>query len=81
MALARSKETCSSGDCVGLTARESMVCRVICGAPGPVSFGQLKKETDLHQEVVSRILRRLTVHGIVEKSEGRYRSLCLCCCC
>ena len=81
MTPARSRETCSSEDCVGLTARESMVCRAICEAPGPVSFGQLKKETALHQEVVSRILRRLTIHGIVKKSDGRYQSLCVCCRC
>jgi DNA-binding IclR family transcriptional regulator len=69
---------CASGacgdesDCVQLTERESAVCRAICESPAPVSFGELKERADLHQEVLSRVIRRLTVHGLVEKTGGRY---------
>lgn len=53
-----------------------MVCNVICGAPEAISFSELRRTTSLHQEVVSRIVRRLTVHGLVKKVDGKYQSLC-----
>lgn len=71
---------CCSGNtdrslCVDLTDRESSVCATICESQQPISFSQLKRDTQLHQEILSRIVRRLVVHGVVRKSDdGRYRS-------
>jgi DNA-binding HxlR family transcriptional regulator len=60
--------------CVELTEREYSVCDMICRAKEPISFSQLKRSTELHQEILSRIIRRLTVYGVVNKAEnGRYR--------
>jgi predicted transcriptional regulator len=68
---------CAKEDCVELTERESSVCKAICGAPQPVSFGELKASTSLHQEILSRVVRRLIIHGLVEKeTDGRYKGEC-----
>lgn len=64
---------CDGPECLQLTERESAVCQAICGAEGPVSFSTLKSQLGYHQEVVSRILRRLMNHGAVEKADGKYR--------
>ena len=66
------------GECVELTEREAMVCRFICDSAKPISFSELKRGADLHQELVSRIVRRLVTYGLAEKVEGGYRSLCTC---
>ncbi len=61
--------------CVELTEREYSVCSLVCGASEPVSFTELRRSTQFHQEILSRIVRRLVVYGIVKKSDdGRYRS-------
>jgi DNA-binding HxlR family transcriptional regulator len=66
-------DNCNLSECVELTDRESFVCKAICFSENPVSFSQLKKSTQLHQEILSRIVRRLVVHGIIKKVEdGRY---------
>lgn len=67
---------CDPDECVELTTRESSVCDIICDAPGPISFTRLKETSGLHQEVVSRTVRRLTIHGLVRKVEGGYRGNC-----
>jgi DNA-binding HxlR family transcriptional regulator len=41
-----------------------------------MSFSQLKQALGLHQEILSRIVRRLTVHGLVAKVEGKYQGRC-----
>ena len=75
--------TCCTGncsdeaDCVQLTDRESSICKVICNSEEPISFGKLRESTSLHQEVVSRTVRRLIVHGLVKKiDDGRYKGEC-----
>ena len=45
----------------------------ICGSPDPAAFSALKGALGYHQEVVSRILKRLMNHGAVEKVRGRHR--------
>jgi predicted transcriptional regulator len=66
--------SCERCQCIELTERESSVCSVICDSRQPVSFSELKRSTDFHQEILSRIIRRLMVHGVVKKLEsGRYR--------
>ena len=67
---------CVPGDCVELTDREVSVCSVICDSAEPVSFTQLKDATDLHQEIISRVVRRLAIYGLVTKVEGRYKGNC-----
>jgi DNA-binding HxlR family transcriptional regulator len=67
---------CDADECVELTSREFSVCDVICSSSQPVSFTQLKASTRLHQEIVSRIVRRLVIHGLVSKAGGKYTGNC-----
>jgi DNA-binding MarR family transcriptional regulator len=67
---------CGPDDCVELTERESSVCSIVCNSPQPVSFSLLRESTNLHQEILSRIIRRLSVHGLVRKVDGRYEGRC-----
>lgn len=76
MSLVCVTDGCQEEQCVQLTQRELSVCRVICRATGPVSFGELKEKTELHQEVVSRVVRRLVLHGLVRKTQGGYLGAC-----
>ena len=77
MALVCRRDNRDLGQCVELTDREFSVCNLICDSQRPVSFSELKKSTELHQEILSRIVRRLVVHGVVKKEEGRYKgALC-----
>ena len=77
MALVCLSDSCAdNADCVQLTDREFSVCKVICDSAGPVSFVKLKEATGLHQEIVSRILHRLMIHGLVEKTDGKYNCEC-----
>lgn len=76
MRLVCSSRDCDPSDCVELTNRELSICSVICGSVEPVSFTQLKETTALHQEIISRVLRRLAIHGLVTKVEGKYKGNC-----
>jgi len=67
---------CDTSECVELTNRESLVCSIVCQSQEPVSFTRLKEATDFHQEVLSRIVRRLAVHGLVKKVDGKYLGEC-----
>jgi DNA-binding HxlR family transcriptional regulator len=75
MVLVCSRDNHDSGQCVELTDREFSVCNLICASQGPVSFSQLMKTTELHQEILSRIVRRLVVYGVVKKQDGRYKGM------
>jgi hypothetical protein len=57
----------AGGSCVELTQREYTVCSEICAASSSISFSELKQRSAFHQEILSRILRRLEVHGLVQK--------------
>jgi hypothetical protein len=74
MVLVCSSDNRDLGQCVELTDREFSVCNFICDSPAPVSFSQLRRSTELHQEILSRIVRRLVIHGVVAKEEGRYKA-------
>jgi len=65
--------SCEGSDCLQLTEREMLVCETVCGSAEPVGFSTVKKSVGLHQELVSRILRRLTTYGAIEKVQGKYR--------
>jgi DNA-binding HxlR family transcriptional regulator len=67
---------CRPDECVELTERESSVCSIVCSSEEPVSFTLLKQSTNFHQEVLSRIMRRLAVHGLVRKVDGLYVGRC-----
>ena len=64
---------CESPDCLQLTAREAQVCMAICSSEEPVAFSTLKDTLGYHQEVVSRILKRLLNYGAITKARGRYK--------
>lgn len=64
---------CEGDDCLQLTQREMVVCETVCGSAEPLAFSAVKTTVGLHQELVSRILRRLTVYGAIEKVQGKYR--------
>ena len=76
MQLVCSSKDCDPDECVELTSTELSVCKVICGSQEPISFTQLKESTNLHQEIVSRVVRRLAIHGLVKKVEGKYTGQC-----
>ena len=64
---------CSSPDCLQLTERETQVCAAICRSAAPLAFSTIKEAVGFHQEVVSRILRRLVNYRAIEKVKGKYR--------
>jgi DNA-binding HxlR family transcriptional regulator len=49
------------------------VCQIVCSNVEPIGFSAVKRTVGLHQEIVSRILKRLVNHGAIEKVEGKYR--------
>jgi DNA-binding HxlR family transcriptional regulator len=67
---------CANDDCVQLTEREASVCSTVCASEEPVSFSQLKDSLGLHQEILSRIVRRLTTHGVIAKVDRKYQGKC-----
>jgi len=64
---------CEGSDCLQLTERELLVCETVCDSAEPLRFSAVKRSVGLHQELVSRILRRLTTYGVIEKVQGKYR--------
>lgn len=64
---------CEGGDCLQLTERELQVCETVCDSAEPLAFSAVKRSVGLHQELVSRILRRLATYGAIEKVQGKYR--------
>jgi DNA-binding MarR family transcriptional regulator len=64
---------CESPDCLQLTERESRVCVTICASEEPLTFSAIRNRLGYHQEIISRILRRLVNHGAIVKTRGKYR--------
>jgi len=62
----------ADADCLQLTDRELLVCETVCRSPEPLGFSQVRRSVGLHQEILSRILKRLTIHGALERKEGKY---------
>jgi DNA-binding HxlR family transcriptional regulator len=71
-------DKCSPDDRVELTERELSVCTMISTSSEPVAFTVLKRSSDLHQEILSRVVRRLVIHGLVQKVDGKYQGNCDC---
>ncbi len=67
---------CDNDECVQLTPREAQVCITLCRSTEPMSFTQLKEQLGMHQEILSRVVRRLAIHGVVAKVNGRYQGKC-----
>lgn len=61
------------GKCLQLTDREAAVCEIICNSDRLLSFTEIKDRLNMHQEILSRIIRRLILHGAIEKLDGKYR--------
>jgi DNA-binding HxlR family transcriptional regulator len=76
MAMACIMDECERDDCVQLTDREASVCVTLCSSKEPLSFSELRLSSGLHQEILSRIVRRLTIYGLVAKVEGKYQGRC-----
>lgn len=64
---------CSEPDCIQLTTREMTVCHTVCSSDLPLGFSAVRRSVGFHQEIVSRILKRLVNYGELEKVEGKYR--------
>jgi predicted transcriptional regulator len=64
---------CAGSDCLQLTDRELLVCETVCESSEPLGFSAVKRSVGLHQELVSRILRRLTTYGAIEKVQEKYK--------
>ena len=60
-------------DYIQLTDREMQVCATVCSSGTPIGFSAVKRAVGLHQEVVSRILKRLVNYGALERVSGKYR--------
>ena len=74
-------ENGSGADCYpsDITSREKVVCEAICSSAGEVGFSDLKRKTEFHQEILSRVLYRLQYRGLICKSDKKYiRCVCQC---
>lgn len=60
-------------DYLQLTDREARVCEAVCLSEGPIGFSAVKRAVGYHQEIVSRMLKRLVVYGAIERVRGKYR--------
>lgn len=67
---------CGQSDCLELTDREASVFKMICSSEKPISFSLLKRSSNLHQELVSRIIKRLIRHSVVRKTHSGYACDC-----
>jgi len=56
-----------------LTERELQICEAVCSSSTPIGFSALKRAVGYHQEVVSRVLKRLLIYGAIERVRGKHR--------
>lgn len=61
-----------------LSDREAMVCRTICEASVPIGFNEIRRRTGLHQEIVSRILKRLLFMCKISRNDIKYQGCAPC---
>lgn len=59
-----------------LSDRDIELCEMICDSPVPLGFNQIRKHTGIHQEKLSRSLKRLVQYGYVLKFEAKYGRCC-----
>jgi uncharacterized membrane protein len=69
---------CQPSERAELREREEEVLRSIVEMGGVARFYRLRKKTKYHQEVLSRVLKRLVRYGyLVRNGEGGYRVCCV----
>ncbi len=54
------------------TEREKNVCNIICSSD-KIRFTDIKKKSDLHQEILSRTLKRIKDDCSISKCSGGYK--------
>jgi len=59
-----------------LSEREIRVCNIICKSDKPLGFNEISRMTELHQEVLSKILRRLLFSKDIERIDNKYGKCC-----
>lgn len=72
----RDCDNCRHDWALNLNARDVKVCEIICNSGSPVGFNEIRRRTGIHQEVLSRILRRLVFSGNIEKVKSKYDRCC-----
>ena len=72
----QSEEVLNCGWKQNLNSRDVLVCELICASSGPLGFNEIRRKTGIHQEVLSRILRRLRMSGNIEKVHSKYDKCC-----
>ncbi len=64
----------------GMSEREQRVCDVIKNSQNGIRFNALKNETGLHQEILTRIIRRNTERCGISNNLGKYEIHTTYCC-
>lgn len=59
-----------------LSARDVEVCVLICESPRPLGFNEIQRSVGIHQEKLSRTLKRLLLHGFILKEQAKYNRCC-----
>lgn len=67
---------CSEGWKVGLNERDINVCQIVCYSKIPMGFNEIRRQTAIHQEILSRILKRLQFRGYIKKIQSKYYRCC-----
>jgi hypothetical protein len=60
--------------------REQRVCDAIRNSQNGIRFNALKNETGLHQEILTRIIRRNTERCSISNNLGKYEIRDMSCC-
>ncbi len=68
--------TCCSTERATIGSREKEALYKIVDMNGKARFNQLKKKTGYHQEILSRVLKRLVWSGYIWKDEDGNYNLC-----
>ncbi len=59
-----------------LSKRDVELCEIICKSSEPLGFNQIKKHAGIHQEKLSRSLKRLVMYGYILKYDTKYGTCC-----
>lgn len=59
-----------------LSSREVRVCEVVCGSLREIGFNEIKRITGFHQEILSRILKRLRYRNLLTIYNSKYAKCC-----
>ncbi len=70
------KVECSKDWKASLNERDINVCQIVCHSRTPMGFNEIRRQTAIHQEILSRILKRLQFRGYIEKIQAKYYRCC-----